>query len=310
MNLGDFQIDDVLTFPVQTQRFDTGAAADADSAPTYRVYEDETATPILTGTMALLDSSNTDGFYSEQITLSAANGFESGKTYTIRIAATVNAVAGATTRVFRVKPAPATAAAVAALNNISAADVWSYATRILTAGTNIVLAKGTGVTGFNDLSAAQVNAEADAALADVGLTATVTGRIDAAVSTRMASFSYTAPDNDSIALIKAKTDNLPSDPADHSVVIAATDAILSAVNNIPTASQNAAAVLTTQMTESYAADGVAPTLSQAVLLTQQALTEFGINSTTITVKKLDGATTAATFTLDDAAAPTSRTRAT
>lgn len=296
MNLGDFQIDDVLTFPVQTQRFDTGAAADADSAPAYRVYEDETGTPVLTGTMALLDSDNTDGFYSEQITLSAANGFENGKTYTIRIAATVNAVAGATTRVFRVKPAPATAAAVAALNNISAADVWSYATRILTAGTNIVLAKGTGVTGFNDLSAAQVNAEADAALADVGLTATVTGRIDAAVSSRMATFSYTAPDNDSITLIKAKTDALPAAPA--------------AVGDIPTAAQNATAVLTTQMTESYAADGVAPTLAQAVMLTQQALTEFDITSTTITVKKLDGAATAATFTLNDAATPTSRTRAT
>jgi hypothetical protein len=44
--------------------------------------------------------------------------------------------------------------------------VWSVATRILTAGTNIVLAKGTGLTGLNDLSAAQVNAEVDTALAD------------------------------------------------------------------------------------------------------------------------------------------------
>jgi hypothetical protein len=66
----------------------------------------------------------------------------------------------------------------------SAADVWAVATRVLTAGTNIVLAKGTGVTGFTDLSAAQVNTEVDTALADVGLTTTITGRIDAAVSTR------------------------------------------------------------------------------------------------------------------------------
>lgn len=35
----------------------------------------------------------------------------------------------------------------------SAADVWSVTTRLLTAGTNIVLAKGTGVTGFNDIAA-------------------------------------------------------------------------------------------------------------------------------------------------------------
>jgi hypothetical protein len=34
--------------------------------------------------------------------------------------------------------------------------VWSVATRLLTAGTNIALAKGTGVTGFNDLDAAGV----------------------------------------------------------------------------------------------------------------------------------------------------------
>jgi len=50
-------------------------------------------------------------------------------------------------------------AAIAALNNLSAAQVWAAGTRTLTAGTNIALAKGVGVTGFNDLSAAQVNAE-------------------------------------------------------------------------------------------------------------------------------------------------------
>jgi hypothetical protein len=50
----------------------------------------------------------------------------------------------------------------------SAADVWSVATRTLTSGSGIVLQKGVGITGFNDLSAAQVNAEVDAALADYG----------------------------------------------------------------------------------------------------------------------------------------------
>ncbi|MGH7605415.1 MAG: hypothetical protein ACRENK_15645 [Gemmatimonadaceae bacterium] len=50
--------------------------------------------------------------------------------------------------------------------------------------------------------------------------------LDATVSSRLASGSYTAPDNADIALIKAKTDNLPSDPADGSLIIAATDAIM------------------------------------------------------------------------------------
>jgi len=56
------------------------------------------------------------------------------------------------------------AAASFAANALDA--VWSTTTRVLTAGTNIVLAKGVGVTGFNDLSAAAVNAEADQALSD------------------------------------------------------------------------------------------------------------------------------------------------
>lgn len=97
---------------------------------------------------------------------------------------------------------------ITGFNDITAANVWGNSTRTLTAGTNIVLAKGTGVTGFNDLSAAQVNAEVDAGLLDVGLTTTVTGRIDADISSRMATFAYTAPDNAGITSIKGVTDKI------------------------------------------------------------------------------------------------------
>lgn len=102
MHLGSWAIDDVLTFTAQTFSPTTNEPADADGAPTYRVYEDETTAPILTGTMAALDAANTDGFYSEQITLSAANGLESGKSYTIRIFATVGGVDGALIHTFQV----------------------------------------------------------------------------------------------------------------------------------------------------------------------------------------------------------------
>lgn len=86
--VGDTQ---TLTFAVTTSDpTANGAKADADSLPTYRVYEDETTTPILTGTMAKLDDANTVGLYSEQITLSSANGFGTGSSYTIEVAATVN----------------------------------------------------------------------------------------------------------------------------------------------------------------------------------------------------------------------------
>jgi len=82
------------------------------------------------------------------------------------------------------------------------------------------------------------------------------------------------------------------------------------IDALPTAAENFTAVVTTALTESYAADGVAPTLAQALFLIQQCLTEFSITSTTTTVKKLDGSTTAATLTLNSATVPTAVTRAT
>jgi hypothetical protein len=78
----------------------------------------------------------------------------------------------------------------------------------------------------------------------------------------------------------------------------------------PTSSTIATAVHTTQMTESYNTDGTAPTLAQAIFVTMQRLTEFAISGTTITVKKLDGSTSALTLSLNDATTPTSSTRAT
>ncbi len=66
--------------------------------------------------------------------------------------------------------------------------------------------------------------------------------------------------------------------------------------------------LTTQLTESYAANGTAPTLTQGIMAIHQMLMEFAISGTSLTVKKLDSSTTAFVVTLDDATNPTSNTR--
>lgn len=81
------------------------------------------------------------------------------------------------------------------------------------------------IAALNNLSAAQVNSEVDTALADVGMTTTITGRIDAAITTRMA--SYTQPTGFLAA-------TFPSDPADQSLVIAATDALATLIGDVPT----------------------------------------------------------------------------
>ena len=68
------------------------------------------------------------------------------------------------------------------------------------------------------------------------------------------------------------------------------------------------ALLTTAMTESYAANGAAPTPAQALMAIHQMLMQFAINDTSVTVKKLDNSTTAFVVTLDDGTSPTSAVR--
>lgn len=145
--IGSFDIDDNLTFYATTSRFDTGNGTDADSAPTYRVYEEETATPLLTGSMALLDSSNTAGFYSEQIALTTANGFERSKCYAIYLAGTVNSVNGVDCRVFQIG---AKVNAVAISGDTTAADNLEAAadgTGYNLGGGSVVAASVTGAVG-------------------------------------------------------------------------------------------------------------------------------------------------------------------
>lgn len=81
----------------------------------------------------------------------------------------------------------------------------------------------------NAIGASELASDAAAEIASAVRTELTTelGRVDVAVSTRLATSGYTAPDNSSITAIKAKTDNLPSDPADASDIATATSAIYS-----------------------------------------------------------------------------------
>jgi hypothetical protein len=98
--------------------------------------------------------------------------------------------------------------------SLSAADVWNYSSRTLTTAIPTAAQNATAVRA--ELS-------------------TELGRIDVATSTRLASASYVAPANSDITAIKAKTDNLPSDPADQSLIIDATNALSSQISSLPTA---------------------------------------------------------------------------
>jgi hypothetical protein len=94
--------------------------------------------------------------------------------------------------------------------SVTPADIWSHATRTITGGTVDTLTNAPSVPSATTI-ASQVRTELSTEL----------GRLDATVSSRLASASYTAPANSDITAIKAKTDALPSDPADQSLLEAA-----------------------------------------------------------------------------------------
>lgn len=135
------------------------------------------------------------------------------QTRTIAAVTTVNGLAANTV----------TASALAA---DAVAEVWAAGTRTLTAGTNIVLAKGTGITGFNDLSAAQVNAEADTALSDY----------DPPTRAELTS---------DVNSVLTAVGDVPTNAELATALAAADDAILTAIGllSIPTADANADALL-------------------------------------------------------------------
>ena len=64
------------------------------------------------------------------------------------------------------------------------------------------------------------------------------------------------------------------------------------------------------LTESYASDNAAATPAQLLHMIYCAVSQFSISGTTITGYKIDGSTTAMTWTLDDASNPVERKRAT
>jgi hypothetical protein len=62
------------------------------------------------------------------------------------------------------------------------------------------------------------------------------------------------------------------------------------------------------LTEGYAADGATATLPQLLYMIWSLLAEANVSGTTLTAKKLDGATTSMSLTLNDGTNPTSITR--
>jgi hypothetical protein len=174
--LGSWKLEDVVAVHVQTSSVTTGAATDGDSVPTWRMYEDATATPVTTGSFATLNAQT--GFYVAQITLAAAIGYEKGKSYGLRVACTVGAVIGADVHSLQIEAevdSNTVSGTVATVTNVTnavtvgatAASAIATATQALamTLGATAVAAVAAAVTA-NSIGPVTVSSTSRATLVD------------------------------------------------------------------------------------------------------------------------------------------------
>jgi len=235
------------------------------------------------------------------------------------------------------------ATAIAA-NAIGASELAADAVTEIQSG----LATAASIAALNNLSAAQVNSEVDTALADIHLdhligvadpgSIVANSSLLAKLTSKSATPAFTSFDNttDSLEAIRDKAVDVETDTqdiqtkigtpagasvsADIAAIEAQTDDIGAAGAGLTAVPWNAAWDAEVQsevqdafdatLADSVPSDGTRPSMAQAAYAIYQFLTERSVSGTTLTVKKVDGSTTLMTFTLNDASTPTSITRTT
>lgn len=308
----DYTLESTFDVKFTTRAFATGIPTALVSGA-IAAYPDNSTTQLTAGLTLTASFDSVAGLNNIRVAATAANGYASGSTYYLVLTAgTVGGVSvvGEVVGMFTLGRGAAAVDLANGTDGLTALKTVLDAILVDT-GTTLqaeldaiqaaVITNAAGTDIAADIVA--LKAVADAVLAD-----TDDIGVAGAGLTALASAANLATVDTVVDGIKAKTDNLPTDPADQSLIIAATNAITTAIGNLNDLS--AADILGATVTEGFSTAGADPTLAQILHEIRQGTLEFAISGTTLTVKKKDGATTAMTFTLDDATNPTSRTRAT
>lgn len=145
----DITLEDTFTFDFTTRQFSDGVPTVLAGTPVLSAKEGANATPITAGVSVAVDTASVVGLNEGTVVATAANGFESGKSYAIYISTgTVGGVSviGEVVQEFTIE--------------LSAAAVdLANATDGLGALKTLIDAVQTAVDALNDISAADVNAE-------------------------------------------------------------------------------------------------------------------------------------------------------
>lgn len=321
--LGDFAEDATIFIPFNTFSSDDPQAsvtitnlADAD----IKVHKDGSTTEITTdGATIAINFDGITGNHLITIDSSVDAAYSTGSDYLVRIegttvdGGTINAFIGSFSIENRFQQGVAQTAdhtdAIADIPTVAEFEARtlvaaSYFDPTADAVANVTLvATTTALT--NVINAASI-------------VASVSGNVDGSVDSVTGDTKQTADHTAAIAdiptvsefnartLVAASYFDPAADTVANVTLVATTTTNTDMVAEAPTFSQ----IWTTQLTESYASDGTAPTPAQALFITMQNLQSFSFTGTTQTVRRINDSTTAATYTLDDATNPTSKERTT
>ena len=334
----DYTLEDTLDFKFTSRRFSTGAPF-ALASGAIEIYEDNSATQITGAETLSLEFDGVTGLHNLRVVATAANGFENGKSYQCVLSVgTVDSVSvvGEVVQQFSIGRGAAAVDLANGTDGLGAIKAETAliltdteaATAVLT-DTEAVLtdteaAIGERSTLLTDTEALLVDTEAaivdtaailvdtEAAtgvIADTEAILADTETATAVITDTEAILADTETGLTERATLLTDTEAVLVDTEAATAVLSDTEAIITDTEAVLADTEAATtSVLTTQMTESYAANGVAPTLAQAMFAMHQMLMDFSIAGTTMTVEQLDG-TTAFLVTLDDATDPTGANRA-
>lgn len=296
MYRGDLRLGDTIDIKFTTVNT-SGVPTQLAGTPVVSAYIDNSLTQITAGITLSVDFDGVTGLNNVRVVASSGNGFATATnvdliitTGTVSAASVVGYLVGAFSIEDRSALRPATAGRNIVVDAAGLADANMVKLGPTAAGTaqtardvgaSVLLSNGTG-TGQVKLASGYVAMT----WADIAAPTTAVALTGTTIATSQVVASVTGATGSVTGLTAANLD--------------------AAVSSRATPAQ----ILTTALTESYNTDGAAPTLTQALMLLMQILSEASVASTTMTVKKLNGTTTAATFTLDSATAPTSITRTT
>ena len=312
--IGDFRLGDTFDTKFTTVST-TGAPTTLAGTPVISAYVGNSLTQITAGITLTVDFDGVTGLHNVRVVATSGNGYATASNYQLVITTgTVGgtSVAGYVVAEFSIEARSAVMPTVAARtldvsstgeSGVDWANVGSPTSAVALTNSSIAVnSMNTGVitaltfaAGAIDAPAIATNAFDADALSTDAITEITAGIWNALVA------NYVA--GGSLGRALGKLGN--------AIDIRVNNNNLNALLGVPdTAGATVLTqILTTALTEAYAADGAAATLSQLLYAILSAVSEFSISGTTITAKKLDGTTTSMTFTLDDGTNPTSRTRA-